>query len=70
MRNKQYHAANDQVQVALIGSGGMGVADATTCITVPGVKLVAVCDLYDGRIAEAKSAGETTCLLPVIIRRY
>ena len=45
---------NDQVQIALIGSGGMGVADATTCLTVPGVKLVAVCDLYNGRLAEAK----------------
>jgi predicted dehydrogenase len=45
---------NDQVQIALIGSGGMGTADTNTCITVPGVKLVAVCDLYDGRLAEAK----------------
>ncbi len=53
-RSSQNYGLNDQVQVALIGSGGMGVADATTCITVPGVKLVAVCDLYDGRLAEAK----------------
>jgi predicted dehydrogenase len=45
---------NDQVQIALIGAGGMGVADTITCRTVPGVKLVAVCDLYDGRLAEAK----------------
>jgi predicted dehydrogenase len=45
---------NDQIQIALIGSGGMGVADATTCLTVPGVKLMAVCDLYDGRLAMAK----------------
>ncbi|MEP6947685.1 MAG: Gfo/Idh/MocA family oxidoreductase, partial [Ginsengibacter sp.] len=54
IRSKQNFTANDQVQIALIGSGGMGVADATTCLTVPGVKLVAVCDLYDGRLAEAK----------------
>src|SRR5436305_11896754 len=47
-------SANDQVQIALIGSGGMGVADGITCLTVPGVKMVAVCDLYDGRLAEAK----------------
>jgi predicted dehydrogenase len=45
---------NDQVQIALIGAGGMGVADTITCRTVPGVKLMAVCDLYDGRLAEAK----------------
>ena len=54
IRTPQRFSANDQVQIALIGSGGMGVADATTCRTVPGVKLVAVCDLYDGRLAEAK----------------
>jgi predicted dehydrogenase len=46
--------ANSTLQVALIGAGGMGVADANTAITVPGVKLVAACDLYDGRLAEAK----------------
>lgn len=54
IRSHQNYGPNDQVQVALIGSGGMGVADASTCITVPGVKLVAVCDLYDGRLAAAK----------------
>jgi len=54
IRSHQNYGPNDQVQVALIGSGGMGVADTSTCITVPGVKLVAVCDLYDGRLAAAK----------------
>jgi predicted dehydrogenase len=46
--------ANDTMQIALIGAGGMGLADANTAITVPGVKLVAACDLYDGRLAAAK----------------
>lgn len=55
IRSTQQFSANDQVQIALIGSGGMGVADTDTAITVPGVKLVAVCDLYDGRLAEAKA---------------
>ena len=54
LRSNQHFSVNDQIQVALIGSGGMGVADTNTCITVPGIKLVAVCDLYDGRLAEAK----------------
>ncbi|MEO6187323.1 MAG: Gfo/Idh/MocA family oxidoreductase [Ginsengibacter sp.] len=54
VRSQQKFSANDKVQVALIGAGGMGTADATTCITVPGVKLVAACDLYDGRLADAK----------------
>lgn len=55
LHRSEKFSTNDQVQIALIGSGGMGVADATTCLTVPGVKLVAVCDLYDGRLSEAKA---------------
>lgn len=53
-RLNEKYSANDQIQVALIGAGGMGTADANTAITVPGVKLVAACDLYDGRLADAK----------------
>ncbi len=52
-RPERYNV-NDYVQIALIGAGGMGNADADTCVTVPGVKLVAVCDLYDGRLEAAK----------------
>lgn len=55
IRSNQQYTANDQIQIALIGSGGMGVADTNTAITVPGIKLVAVCDLYDGRLIEAKA---------------
>ena len=53
-RSSQNFGPNDEVRIALIGSGGMGTSDTNTCITVPGVKLVAVCDLYDGRLANAK----------------
>src|SRR5215213_11173893 len=53
-RAQQKYGPNDQIQIALIGSGGMGVADTNTAITVPGIKLIAVCDLYDGRLAEAQ----------------
>lgn len=49
-----YSSPNDNIQIALIGAGGMGNADAKTAISVPGVKLVAVCDLYDGRLEDAK----------------
>ena len=45
---------NDNIQIALIGAGGMGVADTKTALEVPGVKLLAVCDLYDGRLQDAK----------------
>lgn len=46
--------ANDTIQIALIGAGGMGSGDATYAQNVPGVKLVAVCDIYDGRLERAK----------------
>ncbi|MCW3082585.1 Gfo/Idh/MocA family oxidoreductase [Segetibacter sp.] len=55
VRTEQKYSANDQIQIALIGAGGMGTADTNTAITVPGIKLVAVCDLYDGRLAAAKT---------------
>lgn len=45
---------NDQINLALIGAGGQGSSDTDTALQVPGVKLVAVCDLYDGRLADAK----------------
>ena len=54
MRAVKKHGPNDQMQIALIGAGGMGTADTNHASTVPGVKLVAVCDLYDGRLADAK----------------
>jgi len=47
-------SVNDNIQIALIGAGGMGTADAKTSLKIPGVKLVAACDLYDGRIEAAK----------------
>jgi predicted dehydrogenase len=53
-RVKEKYSANDQIQIALIGAGGMGTSDTNTAITVPGVKLIAACDLYDGRLADAK----------------
>lgn len=52
-RDKPF-SANDNIQIALIGAGGMGQADANTAITTPGVKLIAACDLYDGRLEAAK----------------
>lgn len=53
-RIREKYSPNDMIQLALIGAGGMGTADANTAITVPGVKMVAACDLYDGRLADAK----------------
>ncbi len=47
-------AANDHIQIALIGAGGQGQGDTKTAIQVPGVKLVAVADCYNGRLARSK----------------
>jgi predicted dehydrogenase len=47
-------AANDKVQIAIIGAGGMGSSDVTSALAVDGVKLVAAADVYDGRLARVK----------------
>jgi len=39
----------DEIRIALIGAGGMGTEDTNTALKHEGVKLVAVCDLYEGR---------------------
>jgi predicted dehydrogenase len=44
---------NDKIQVALIGAGGMGTGDAQSSIG-NGAKLVAVSDVYQGRLTRAK----------------
>ncbi|MBT8299520.1 MAG: Gfo/Idh/MocA family oxidoreductase [Maribacter sp.] len=48
------YAHNDQINVGLIGSGIQGIYDTTAALKVNGVKLVAVCDLYTGRLDRAK----------------
>lgn len=45
---------NDQIQIALIGAGGQGQGDTKTAIEVPGVKLIAVADCYNGRLEHSK----------------
>jgi predicted dehydrogenase len=45
---------NDRIRVALIGAGGMGSADSESSQQVPGVELVAVSDIYQGRLTRAK----------------
>src|SRR3954452_11550868 len=45
---------NSNIQIALIGAGGMGQGDARMATSLPGVKLVAACDIYDSRLRRAK----------------
>jgi len=47
-------SANDHIQLALIGAGIRGQGDTKTAIEVPGVKLVAVADCYNGRLDHSK----------------
>ena len=47
-------AANDHLQIALIGAGGQGQYDTKVAASVPGVKVVAAADCYDNRLAHCK----------------
>lgn len=54
MTARRHRSPNDQIQLAVIGAGGMGMADTATALRVPGVRLVAAADCYDGRLERAK----------------
>lgn len=56
-------SANDKINFALIGAGGMGTQDVITALKTPNVKLVAVCDLYKGRLKDATTKWGTDLFL-------
>ena len=47
-------APSDRIGLAVIGAGGMGMAGVDTALRVPGVELVAACDIFDGRLDAAR----------------
>jgi len=53
-RSEPLPSANTVTNMALIGAGGMGVVDMQTALTLGDVAVTAVCDLYEGRLNEAK----------------
>lgn len=59
--------SNDKVRIALIGAGSMGMTDANSALQNPGTELVAVADLYQTRLDNAKAKyGKDT----IITRDY
>ncbi|HYF69536.1 MAG TPA: Gfo/Idh/MocA family oxidoreductase [Ohtaekwangia sp.] len=50
----QKFTLNDTINVGMIGMGIMGFNNAEVTVKVPGVKIVAACDLYNGRLERAK----------------
>jgi len=47
-------AANDHLQIALIGAGGQGQYDTQIAAEIPGIKVRAAADCYGGRLVHAK----------------
>jgi len=47
-------SVNDNIQIAAIGMGIQGFSNCGQATKVPGSKLVATCDLYDGRLQRSK----------------
>src|ERR1044071_9074776 len=45
---------DNRIRIATIGFGGMGMGDTRYALSVPGVELAAVCDIYDGRRTRAR----------------
>jgi len=53
-RNLKAVAPNDRIQIGTIGMGIIGFIDTITALSVPGVELIGVCDLYTGRLNHSK----------------
>ena len=47
-------SSNDAIRVGVIGYGVQGHFDLATALKVPGVELAGICDLYTGRLVNAK----------------
>ncbi len=52
-QNKKF-SANDKIRIGVIGVGIIGFYNIESALSVPGVELAAVCDLYNGRLTRAK----------------
>ncbi|MDR9367396.1 MAG: Gfo/Idh/MocA family oxidoreductase, partial [Balneolaceae bacterium] len=53
LQQKKY-AANDRINIAIIGAGIMGQQDVEAALENEGVQLVAACDLYESRLVRCQ----------------
>src|SRR5215218_517322 len=54
LRYEKPISANDKIRIGVIGYGVQGHFDLDTALKVPGVELAGICDLYTGRLENAK----------------
>lgn len=54
LQHERKISSNDKIRLGCIGMGIMGYNDVNSAIKVPGVEMVAACDLYSGRLERAK----------------
>ena len=55
LRRLTSFSKNQKINIALIGAGGMGVADTKTALRHDNIEITAVCDLYSKRLDNAKA---------------
>src|SRR4051794_20434852 len=60
-------AASDTLNVGCIGTGGRCRQLMKSLIKVPGVRLAAVCDIYDSNLAEGRKLADPKAL---VTKRY
>lgn len=54
LRYEKKISSNDKIRLGVIGYGVQGHFDLRTALKVPGVELAGICDLYTGRLENAK----------------
>jgi predicted dehydrogenase len=54
IRYDRKFSSNDKIRLAVIGFGIQGHGDLSVALQVPGIELAGVCDLYSGRLENAK----------------
>lgn len=52
--SKKNFSTNDTIQLGLIGCGIQGFSNARAALNIPGIKIMAACDLYSGRLTRIK----------------